>query len=266
MVAHLDKHQRGSKSVNPGVPCLYLGPAYDNTMELSDHLCMRYSDGKRIRARYVYANEDRMPLRDGPSSGLFMHHSIFELRSNNQSDGYIHRTGVSPTPRFVESSDDMATSQDMGKDSRMTSVVEDDEEEEKVDQSQDLEPGLDQPTAVENDEPQPVEAGGSDEQKGDLDMTAMPPLEGPIEFGKPKQGMTHAVSLSPKSTQEGEAATPAPDVEVKQTVEIDRRSSRISQRYLQSDLYKPKPREQGSTVETMWGTATVYKSRMNGDL
>ena len=71
--------------------------------------------------------------------------------------------------------------------------MEDDEEEEKIDRSQDLEPGLDQPAAVGNDELQPVEAGGSDEQKGDLDMTAMPPLEGPIEFGKPKQGMTRAV-------------------------------------------------------------------------
>ena len=122
VVVHLDKQQRGSKSVNPGVPCLYLGPAYDNAMELSDHLCMRYSDGKRIRARYVSVNEDRMPLRDGPSPGWVMHHSILKLGSDNLGDGYVHRTGVSPTPRFVESSDDMATSQDMGRDSRMTSV------------------------------------------------------------------------------------------------------------------------------------------------
>ncbi len=198
-----------------------------------------------------------------------MHHSILKLRSDNLVDGYVHRTGVSPAPRFVESSDDMATSQDMGRDSRMTSVVEDDEEKEKVDQSQDLEPGLGQPAAVEDDEPQPVEAGSSDDQKGDLDITAMPPLESPLELGKPKQGGAHVVPSSPATdepTEEGEAATPIPEVEVKQTVEVDRRSSRISQRYLQSDLYKPKPREQGSAIETTWGTATVYKSRMNGDL
>ena len=100
-------------------------------------------------------------------------------------------------------------------------------------------------------------------------MTAMPPLESPLELGKPTQGVTNAVSTSPimeEPTEEGEAKAPNPEVEVKQTVEVDRRSSRISQRYLQSDLYKPKPREEGSTVETRWGTATVHKSRMNGDL
>ena len=62
---------------------------------------------------------------------------------------------------------------------------------------------------------------------------------------------------------------PVPDVqiEVKKTVEIDRRSSaRVAHRNQQSDLYKPKPRAEGSTVETVWGTATVYKSRINGDL
>ena len=278
VVAHLDKHQRGSKTVNPGVPCLYLCPAYDNTMELSDHLCIRYSDGKRIRARYVYANEDRMPLRDGPSPGLVMHHSILELRSVHQNDGYIHRTGVSPTPRFVESSGAMATAQDMGRDSRMTSVVEDDEDENKADladqppssehgdRSLDFEPGSDGPATVQNDDPQPVEARCLDEQDEKLDTTAMPPLESRIEFGKPRVEEAQVVPSPPEPTKEGEAPMPVPDVEVKQTVEIDRRSSRISQRYLQSDLYKPKPREQGSTVETMWGTATVYKSRINGDL
>ena len=83
----------------------------------------------------------------------------------------------------------------------MTSVVEDDEEEEKVDPPQDLEPGLDQPAAEEADVSQPVEAGSSDEHKGDLDMTAMPPLESPSELGKPKQGRTHAVSSSPEPTE-----------------------------------------------------------------
>ena len=168
VVVYLDKQQRGSKSVNPGVPCLYLGPAYDNTIELN----MRHCDGKRIRARYVYANEDRMPLRDGPSPGLIVHHSVLDLQSANQSDdGYIRRMGVSPPPRFVESSDDMATSQDLGKDSRLTSVVEDDKEDKKMDQSQDLEPGMIQltavePTTVENDEPQPVMVECSDEPQG----------------------------------------------------------------------------------------------------
>ncbi len=55
------------------------------------------------------------------------------------------------------------------------------------------------------------------------------------------------------------------EVEVKQTVVIERRSPRVAQRYQQSDLYTPKPRAEGSTVETVWGTATVYKSRMTSN-
>ena len=64
-----------------------------------------------------------------------------------------------------------------------------------------------------------------------------------------------------------------PEEEVKQEPEhIEekhdmRRSSRIaSQKYSASDLYKPKPIPEGSTIETVWGSATVQTSRINGDL
>ena len=97
----------------------------------------------------------------------------------------------------------------------------------------------------------------------------MLPLESSMPVDLPAKAVTPyygAVSPSverkhgPRHTKEGKAVKPVPDVEfeVKQTVEIDRRSSRVAQRYQQSDLYKPKPRAEGSTVETVWGTATVY--------
>ena len=59
----VDKLHRDSKAVNPGAPGLYLGPAYDNNMELNHFLVQRYDTGKRVRAQYVFANEDRMPLK-----------------------------------------------------------------------------------------------------------------------------------------------------------------------------------------------------------
>ena len=70
--AILDKGQRGGKHRNPGVPCLYLGPSHTNDVTERSYLVARYLDGKRFRVRHIIANEDRLPLRDGPSPGLFM--------------------------------------------------------------------------------------------------------------------------------------------------------------------------------------------------
>ncbi len=61
--------------------------------------------------------------------------------------------------RLVEANDDMTTAQVLGKDTRKTSVVEDDEDDQNDDKSPGLEPGLDQPTAVGSYEPQPVVVG-----------------------------------------------------------------------------------------------------------
>ncbi len=81
----------------------------------------------------------------------------------------------------------------------------------------------------------------------------MPPLESSMPVDLPAKAVTpfHGVLSSsferkhgPRHTKEGKAVKPVPDVEVevKQTVEIDRRSSHVAQRYQQSNLYKPKPR------------------------
>ncbi len=73
---------------------------------------------------------------------MVMHHSILALRCDQPCDGYARRAGPMAAPHLVEANDDMATAQDLGKDTRLTSVVEDDED----DQSQGLEPELDLPT------------------------------------------------------------------------------------------------------------------------
>ncbi len=81
------------------------------------------------------------------------------------------KAGAMAAPRLVEAHDDMATTQDLGKDTRLTSVVEEEEDDQKEDQSQGLEPGLDQPTVMENDEPQPIVVESFDEPQG-RDATA----------------------------------------------------------------------------------------------
>jgi hypothetical protein len=101
-----------------------------------------------------------MPLRDGPSPGLVMNHSILALRCDQPCDGYAQRAGAMTASRLVEAHDDTATARDLGKDTRLTCVVKDDEDDQKDDQSQGLEPGLYQPTTGENDEPQPIVCGG----------------------------------------------------------------------------------------------------------
>ncbi len=103
------------------------------------------------------------------------------------------------------------------------------------------------------------------ERNDDPDLeTAMPPLESSMPVDLPAKAVTPCPGAVPPSdelrkhgprrTKEGEAVRPVPDVkfEVKQTVEIElRSSSRVAQRYQQSDLYKPKPRAEESTVETV---------------
>ena len=70
--AILDVGQRGGKHKNPGEICLYLGPAHNNDTTERSFLVARYLDGKRFRVRHVIPNEDRLPLRDGPSPGIYM--------------------------------------------------------------------------------------------------------------------------------------------------------------------------------------------------
>ena len=64
------------------------------------------------------------------------------------------------------------------------------------------------------------------------------------------------------------------EVETETATQPEKRTTRTSsreaqaqaQKYSQSDLYKPKPLKEGSTVETVWGTASVHRARMNGDV
>ena len=114
--------------MNPGAPGLYLGPAYDNNMELNHYLVQRYDNGKRVRAQYIFANEDRMPLRDGPSPGLVMHPSIMALKGNQLPVGTARKSGLLTAPRMVESKSDMATAQDLSRETTLTSIVEDDDD------------------------------------------------------------------------------------------------------------------------------------------
>ena len=129
VVIFVDKMHRDSKAVNPGAPGLYLGPAYDNNMELNHYLVQRYDNGKRVRAQYIFANEDRLPLRDGPSPGLVMHHSILELKGNQLVVGRARTAGPMTASRMVESKSDMATAQDLSRNTTLTSVVEEDDDD-----------------------------------------------------------------------------------------------------------------------------------------
>ena len=180
VVIFVDKLHRDSKAVNPGAPGLYLGPAYDNNMELNHYLVQRYDNGKRVRAQYIFANEDRMPLRDGPSPGLVMHHSILELKGTQ--NGRARTTGPMTAPRMVESKSDMATAQDLSRDTTLTSVVEEDDDDLIVIEPTGSDPVVDQSVGDS------VEPGGvvtpvlpePDLEIGEDDsehMTAMPDLE-----------------------------------------------------------------------------------------
>ena len=98
-------------------------------MELTHYLVQRYDSGKRVRAQYIFANEDRMPLRDGPSPGLVMHHSILELKGNRLVTGTARTTGPMTAPRAMEAKTDMVTAQDLSRDTTLTSVVEEDDDD-----------------------------------------------------------------------------------------------------------------------------------------
>ena len=300
VVAFSSKQQRKSKSVNPGAPSLYLSPAYDNDFELNDNLCQRYSDGKRFRARWLFANEDRMPLRDGPSKGLVMHPSItFGLKTPiSGSASHIPMKA----PRLVESKEDMATAQDLGRNTALTSIVDDEDEQEPEEGTPEV---LEEPEPTE--EPEEVLP-----DLPDLEETAMPSLEDlvlpeieekseipdslPFEDGDAKYeeiddeaSEEEKVAPPPRSKSKSkEASKPTRQrVEVKEalrppkpkrsqaeakevapveTRRVTRASVKQTQSYKKDELYKPKPVAEGTTLETMWGTAQVHRSRINGDL
>ena len=253
---------------------------------------MRYSDGKRIRARFIFANEDRMPLRDGPSPGLVMHPSILALKGGQPLSGKTHSVSPTMAPRLVEAQDQMATAQDLSRNTSLTSIVEDDVDDVKIDDPQSPEPEEDRQIEGDSSEPQggeqePVDNEGDNPE---FDTTAMPSLEdlipadlpteaerepppSPFEArGEPPQAEIRKSKRASKRAKEAEAYEPPPEAEaeVKQPADREMRatrsSARTSQRYKQSDLYKPKPLAEGSTVETVWGTASVYRARINGDL
>ena len=188
----LSKQKRGSKTENPGVPCIVLGPAYDNSLELNAHLVARYSDGKRMRAQYIFANEDRLPLKDGASPGLVMHPSILALQNTAARSAGIRNTLPMSHLRSVEPRGDMATAQDLQRDTRLTAIVDEEDEEKAIEQSdqpgEDL--GVDPAPLVELEETQGGESDNIDGKEGDSepdlatppheqdpDMTSMPSLE-----------------------------------------------------------------------------------------
>ena len=70
-----------------------------------------------------------MPLRDGPSPGLVIHPSIMALKGNQLPVGTARQSGPLTAPRMVESKTDMATAQDLSRDTTLTSVVEEDDDD-----------------------------------------------------------------------------------------------------------------------------------------
>jgi hypothetical protein len=264
-------------------------------MELTYYLVQRYDTGKRVRAQYIFANEDRMPLRDGPSPGLVMHPSIMALKGNQLLVGIARKSGPLTAPRMVESKTDMATAQDLSRDTTLTSIVEEDDDLIEI-----------EPTSIDSVVVQPVgdstEPGGvvtpeppepDMQENGDdgIDsgpMTAMPDLE-PLASAMPSlqsqddelpecvpseqktqqmqvqmQGQTKKRSKPAKEPrEEPEAKIIEPIVEKRAT----RASTRnATARYQVSDLYKPKPMKEGTEVQTKWGTAEVHKALINGDV
>ena len=58
-----------------------------------------------------------------------MHHSILELKGNRLVTGTARTTGPMTAPRAMEAKTDMATAQDLSRDTTLTSVVEEDDDD-----------------------------------------------------------------------------------------------------------------------------------------
>ena len=230
-----------------------------------------------------------------------MHHSILELKGNRLVAGTARTTGPMTAPRAMEAKTDMATAQDLSRDTTLTSVVEEDD-----DDLTEIEPTGSSPVGIQS-VGDSVEPGGvvtpelpepdmENDGTASEHMTAMPDLEPlatamptiqsqedelpdsePPEYESPEQKSTLPQQMQvQKQGQRRRQTKPAkepmeePEAKVDKPIE-ERRATRASTRnttthYQMSDLYKPKPMKEGTEVQTKWGTAEVHKALINGDL
>ena len=227
-------------------------------------------------------------------------YSILELKGNRLVTGTARTTGPMTAPRAMEAKTDMATAQDLSRDTTLTSVVEEDDDdlieiEQKGVQSvgDSVEPGGVVTPELPDLEPDMENDGTASEH-----MTAMPDLEPlatamptiqsqedelpdsePPEYESPEQKSALPRQMQVQMQgQRSRQAKPAkeprkePEAKVDKPIE-ERRATRASTRnttthYQMSDLYKPKPMKEGTEVQTnyKWGTAEVHKALINGDL